>query len=484
MTSEAHGPTDKIQLALWIGLIVVALGWYGNYRVYSVVRHAPYSAGFHGNDFKHIYLGARMFARGENPYDGTALLELAHKRGFRSVNPYVYPPFTALALRPLTWFDPPTAMRVWFWFNHLLFFASMALIFHALKLRASPQNLAFALCLGALCYPLHSTLTAGQLNLVLLVLFALVFDLQSRGRLIAAGVVAAVAMWLKLIPGILLFYFLWVPVFAKQSQIRKLWQSSRSVWAMLISGVVILALCVLVVGVQPHRDYLQVLGQMGYGQSTFAEHGEVFFRAPKNQSFNAFFNRVLVPVQGFTPWFNGSKALANVLSRIALLTCLLAVAWRARPWGRGMVDLPVAYGLFILLGLLTPSIFWNHYIVLALWPLMAAYSRIDEPQRGLMILLMLCLVLPLGGFLNLPTWAMCGFLIAAMALTARLFLCFGVRAIQAVLLALAAALMLARFLFTYPPFFQGVGLLAMSIKLWGTLLLFGILLYQVRTKSA
>ena len=212
-TPPALLSSEALRRALWFLALLAAVGWYGNFRVIQPLRGQPFSGALHGNDFKHIYLGAWMLARGQapydNPYDPEALQKLAQRRGFTSVNPYVYLPFTGLALSPLTLLDPPDALRCWFWLNHLFMAAAFFLMFRALRLSPNLPNLTAAVAVAALCYPFHRTLTAGQLNCALLFLFALVFALERGGRPLLAGAVAAFAFLFKLTPGILLVYFLW-----------------------------------------------------------------------------------------------------------------------------------------------------------------------------------------------------------------------------------------------------------------------------------
>ncbi|HBF35286.1 TPA: hypothetical protein DDW35_12065 [Candidatus Sumerlaeota bacterium] len=52
------------------------------------------------------------------------------------------------------------------------------------------------------------------------------------------------------------------------------------------------------------------------------------------------------------------------------------------------------------------------------------------------------------------------------------------------MLGIAGALLLARFPFDTEAFYSGVGLLAMSLKLWGTLLLFALCLWMLNTPTA
>ena len=211
MTEDLHD-RDRGQAFrrwFWGAMLLGTVVWYAVFRVAAPLRYEPLTGGFHGNDFKHIYLGAWMLPRGLDPYDAAALRRTASLRGFATVNPYVYLPFTGLVLSPLAALDPPDALRVWFATNHVLLFGALALMFWSLRIAPSVRNFAVVVGLAAVCWPLHRTLTAGQLNCALLFLYALVFSLERRRLWLLAGGVAAFAFLFKLAPGILLPYFLW-----------------------------------------------------------------------------------------------------------------------------------------------------------------------------------------------------------------------------------------------------------------------------------
>jgi len=568
---QDHPPTTLLSPAvrrvLWLLALLAAVAWYANFRVIQPLRGQPFSGALHGNDFKHIYLGAWMLARGQapydNPYDPQALQKFARSRGFQSVNPYVYLPFTGLALSPLTLLDPPDALRCWFWLNHLFLAAAFFLMFRALRLAPNLPNLTTAVAVAALCYPFHRTLTAGQLNCALLFLFALVFALERGGRPVLAGAVAAFAFLFKLAPGILLVYFLWSAFLRRRleardcglgiadcglktgkagekdcglgiadcglkkreagdcnpqsaipnSQLRNPQSAIRNpqsasltaAGAMIAVAALLLLLSVAWVGVGRHRAFLPLLKQMSYGQSTWAQFGEAFYRDPYNQSLNSFFHHILVPWRDMRPWWSAGADWANMLTRLALLICVAAAVWRTWPSRAARLsarrtDPSILFALFILLSLLAPSIYWDHYAVIALWPLFACYARLPERARPWSLGLMVSLALLLGGILELTPLrgAVLGVATAVMA-TGLLrqgcrsasmdATCDGLKtalhtkwqgwpALMGAAWSLAGAFLLARFPYGYPVFHQGLGLVPMSLILWGTLILFGLCLVR------
>jgi hypothetical protein len=512
------GRLGPFHRTLWLLALLAALGWYGVFRVAQPLRGEPFTGALHGNDFKHLYLGAWMLTHGDaesgNPYDAEALQKMARRGGFESVNPYVYLPFTGLALSPLTLLSPGAALRCWFFLNHLFMIGAFVLMFRALHLAPNLCNLTAAAATVALCYPFHRTLTAGQLNCALLFLFALVFALEREGKPILAGAVAAFAFLFKLAPGILLPYFLWSAIQSRRdpqsgnpalsvpsSSLMSQASSLFSLVSMVLATVLLLGLSIAWVGVGHHLAFLPLLKQMSYGQSTWAQFGEAFYRDPHNQSLNSFFHHVLAPWPDMTPWVALGYGWANLLTRAAFLLCVVAVLWRTWPFrksapaqdagaaGRPVVpesspcssqtcfrsDPAILYSLFILLSLLAPSIYWDHYAVIALLPLFACYARLAPPLRPWSTGLLVSLTLPLGGMLELTPLrgiVLCVAIAATLVGLARQ----GRRARVGVAWALAGVCLLARFPYGLAPFHHGLGLIPMSLVLWGSLVLFGLCL--------
>ena len=141
------------------------------------------------------------------------------------------------------------------------------------------------------------------------------------------------------------------------------------------------------------------------------------------------------------------------------------------------------YALFILLSLLAPSIYWDHYAIIALWPLFACWSRLPREARPAALVLEVALALLLGSFLEVDVWLAMLFLIAALCALGHLCVRRRSWGWPPLFWALAAAMLLARFPFDFPAFRHGVGLLAMSLKLWGTLALFGLCLRMVGERT-
>ncbi|MBN1868518.1 DUF2029 domain-containing protein [Candidatus Sumerlaeota bacterium] len=490
-----------VSTAIWAAILVGALAWYGKFRVADLIVQTPFRSSFHGNDFVHLYLGSWLLTHGMDPYDAGNLAGAAYRHGLVGadgllrLNPYVYLPFTGLVLSPLTLASPPTALRAWFVVNHLLVLASIVLMFRSFDLLFAVRNLAMATSLAAVCYPLHRTLSAGQLNGALLFLFALVFELDRRNRHTTAGAVAAFAFLFKLMPGVLLLYFAWRGLTSPKDPVRRdihAWDGG--IW-MILLGLVFLVASVVALALAPtgslregigrHVEFRTVLSEMGYGRSTWDGLGRAYYREPTNQSFNSFFHHIATTQnEAIRPWTVLGPERANRLTRLATAACYLTaflVLWlrRRRTWRQDApTDRSMPYAIVMLVGLLTPSIYWDHYALIALWPFMALHARFAEGERTVSFAGFVFLVMALGRCLE-PGAALTGLLLgAAIACGAVLVARGGLRGGQAFLWGVAGAFLFARFPFDAPPFREGLGLLAMSIRLWGTLLLLGLCLIE------
>ncbi|HNY27374.1 MAG TPA: glycosyltransferase family 87 protein [Candidatus Sumerlaeota bacterium] len=515
----------------WRALFWAAVVGYVWVMLVGPLRSEPFRGSLHGNDFKHLYLGAWMLPRGMDPYDEKQLFAVGNQRGFQSLNPYVYPPFTGLVVSPLGLMDPYDALRVWFGVNHLLFLSGLALTVWSLGLGRRWEGWAVAMLLAAFSSPLYRTLTAGQLNCVLFFCYAAVFALLKRRRNAGAGAVAAFAFLFKLAPGILLPYFGWQAIGdffsgkkafgsaagtnsgileeAGENCIRRhdhgrdarvpstglssgcmaleeggswgraFWKNAafRSALWMVLFTAVFLALSVVWVGWDQHRAFRPLLEQMGYGRSTWAHHGMAFYRDAENQSFNSLFHHLFVASDSTTPWVDLGAGWANGLTRVALGICGLLVLWRTWPGRR--VSREMGYGLFILLGLLAPSICWDHYAVMLVWPLLACYTRLAQSVRIAALCIFVGLVMAGLGLIRLQTWG-----VAPVGAAAGVGVWLVVRkkgaGMEALLWGLAAGCVSMRFPFGAPVFSKGVGLLGMSVGLGGMLTLFALCLILAR----
>jgi hypothetical protein len=241
----------------------------------------------------------------------------------------------------------------------------------------------------AVCHPLARSLTAGQLNAVLLACYTGAFALVTNNRTSAAGGLLGFGAMFKLSPGLFLVHF----------AIRREW---RALVSMAVACAALGLVSLAAAGVATHIEFIPMLRQMGYGRSTWQEFGAVFWKDPANQSINSLLTHLLVAENGITtPWLAGSQALANGLTMIASGALTLLYLFCVLPCRAGVRRDPAPpFMAALLLSLLLPSLMWDHYLVQALLPAAWLCSRALERRSPLLaietaaVLFLLCVPWP------------------------------------------------------------------------------------------
>lgn len=341
----------------------------------------------HSNDFKHIYLGMQALTDGEDPYRAEPLVLAAIRHGMIkrnsdfSLNPYVYLPFTGLALAFMKPLSFAAAALLWFLLNHVMVLASVSLFLRSARV-GSYLWYGAALLVLAFTHPFLKTLTAGQLNCVLLLCNVAALALVMRGKQVAAGGIMGFAAMFKIAPAIFALYF----------ALTRQW---RALGSMLLTCFVLLVVSLAAVGWEPHRDFIPMLKQMRYGHSTW-EPRATFWKDPPNQSINSLATHALVARNGIaTPWLPGTQDQANAVTLAASLLLIglyLAVFWRTRSSAAAGNPGRMEGGFHatVMLSLLVPSLMWDHYLLLALPP--AGWLFVDSIQRRRYVTLALTLL--------------------------------------------------------------------------------------------
>lgn len=212
-----------LRAALALLVIGVGIRWPLDIGAFLIVPHSGY-------DFT-IYYTAALALRGNpaaNIYDAHVLVSVAHAHHIvlSTVSSYVYPPVLALALIPLTVLPLNTAFALWSIFNLALLLGCAILLAKMLHLcfaasecalpsrgaggsGADVRFLVYALVIFmVLNYePMREGIELGQVNVIIcfLVLLAIWKALGKRQGL--AGVLLAVAIWLKVYPAVMIVYY-------------------------------------------------------------------------------------------------------------------------------------------------------------------------------------------------------------------------------------------------------------------------------------
>ena len=308
----------------WAGLILALVG-VGGYLVWWATAGLVREGNWVGLDFHVYYVAAQVLRRGGDIYAS-------------GMSPqYVYPPFLAAAVTPLTWLpDANTATLAWKLLQNACLLVSGALLVSLVPGRVR-RLAAGTLLTGLLTVPVRDEVYFGESNSLVLVLVvgaiwliareqgSEIKDQGARGRAprsawavspaaVGAGGLLALAVSIKVLP-VLLVAYLW-------------WRGPRAVAAVATGGFVLIQAGLLLL-TPTTADYWLIHFPALFGEA---------FPYLDNQSLNAAIARALLP--GTDPalptmQLAGGAALRPVLTvlanGLAILATLAALATLRRP---------------------------------------------------------------------------------------------------------------------------------------------------------
>ncbi|MEW6235712.1 MAG: glycosyltransferase family 87 protein [Candidatus Omnitrophota bacterium] len=359
-----------------IGILLLIVG--AVFYFHSSVYQSYYS---HRNDFAHLYLGGYIADRGGNFFDFNLIWNAKNYLHIPTgLNPFVYPPFFAILLIPLSHFSYNNAWTLFFVLSHAAYFFSLALIVRSFRREEESAWLWWGglMALSACFIPLPKTYSAGQMNTFMLLILSGGWFLWQRKREAAAGAVIGLGAAIKITPAILLLYFLW-----------------KGRWRAAAGGFVVIGLSIIIsyscFGAEIHRSFLREARQMSYGSSTWSNLPPPYDRfnqhyhvEPHNQAPSALWHRLLTNNPS-TQGAANSPRTAKAFSYLTALAILAALAW-GNKLGSGECRIE-EYSLWILGMLLLPSLLWDHYLAQAILPIAAAWRlALDGRSRGLVLL--------------------------------------------------------------------------------------------------
>jgi Glycosyltransferase family 87 len=152
-----------------------------------------------------------------DPYGTGTLLERAESLGSPTTfiysqlfTSYIQPPTSGLSLLPLTALPWRDATRLYLLLNHAFLAAAAAITLYTLR-PAMPTRwlIAGAAVVLAAYAQINASFALGQVDASLTLLLSIAFWAYARGNAPLAGGAIAIAAAIKLIPGLLLLYFLW-----------------------------------------------------------------------------------------------------------------------------------------------------------------------------------------------------------------------------------------------------------------------------------
>lgn len=377
----------------------------------------------HRNDFAHLYIAGYLANHGGNFFDPAQALRVHRALEIPTgLNPFVYPPFFAILLIPLSWLTYDAAWSIFTLLSHCAFFISLTLLVRMFRQEFEEPLLWWGglVFFSAIFTPLINTYTAGQVNTFLLLIICLAWYAIRQGQGICAGVVLGLGASVKVTPAFLLLYFAW-----------------KREWRVFLSGILILLLTFLiswlVLGAEVHTSFLSEVPQMSYGSSTWAQFNQHYHDEPHNQAPAALWYRLLT-LNHSTLGIKNSPLLARLLSYLTAFILLSLLIWKTP-----IKPPPSAweYSLWLIVMLMLPSLMWEHYLVQVFFAIAVALRLFLDRAR----------LEDLSGY-------------------------------KASLLALALGLMAVPYLYNFEPFRQGWLTLAMSVKLYGLLCLVVFLLWN------
>jgi alpha-1,2-mannosyltransferase len=280
---------------------------------------------------------------------------------------FIYPPLYAIFAVPLAVLPVFWAVLLWYCFSVALVVLavemSVQLARQYVGTRVAPGWL-YVVPPLLLLWPLMSALARGQATPLLLALVIAGVHQEWKGRVVVGAVCLAGGILLKVIPAVLLAYYVW----------RKRWSFLGLTLLAVVLGVFVLPVAVF--GWQGNLGYLKkwikVVAQPSLqaaeaGQDS-AAHGQWLSRSiVRNQSLQSVLWRMSggLRVRELSVGIGGAMALAIVL-----------VGWRLSGANEVLiVSAAVAWMLLV------PPVSWSHYFMLLLLPLTALVGvAVGEPH--------------------------------------------------------------------------------------------------------
>ena len=290
--------------------------------------------------------------------------------GVKRQHYYIYPPFFALVVSPLSFLSFAAARAVWL-VMELLLVGLFVWIYSAWR-RHDGTNMTLmeaglvAVTLGLEFLPLIWELAIGQTTVLILVLLAGCLLMAKRGSEATAGLLLGLATAIKLTPALLIVYF------ALRGRKR------LAVWGagcFLAANLAAMA----ALGLASHAEFFgEVVPRMSGGTAYFL-----------NQSLAGTFNRLLGDGDVRQVYLEDSaivKILAAATSLILLgITAYVirsrqAARWTAAAAPHGL-SLDLEACALIALSLVISPISWSHHYLLALLPLYTVVAAAGRSGR-------------------------------------------------------------------------------------------------------
>jgi Glycosyltransferase family 87 len=293
-----------------------------------------------------------------------------------------------------------------------LYVASLLLVWHALK-RLTPHVLhwVFPVLLFALFPPTRSSLGLGQSDITIFFLMTLLLWAYTRDRRLIAGIAAGIATLTKLIPGLLILYWVW----------KREWQ--LAIYSLATAVAIVLATLPFV-GLPV---WIQFLTQVFPALSTGTAYAN-------NQTLPGLINRLMLSPR-FSMGLQSAPDLpiVRVVTSVAEAIVLAITLWftRGRLESRRSLRFALEFSAWLVAMLVISPIAWDHYFTWLLLPITVILAALLNSQitnsraAALVIVLAIGLWLisiPSETFLRYPeAWQRSPLLYASLLILAILF---------------------------------------------------------------
>jgi hypothetical protein len=371
--------TRRATVVLAVAAVVGAVA----FGLLDVRRRARVDRGprFHRTDFTVYLAAAAALDEGRDPYEAT------NPRGWR----YVYPPFLAIAVRPLRALAVPDAALAWDAVSAAVLAAGAWALARAHGPAEGPRAVAVALLVAAPF--LVQSVQRGQVTVVLLGLHALAVLALLRGRDVLAGLLLALGVALRLTP----LLVAGMVGLACLAALRREGGRALAFPAAFAGGLAVALVAVPVVALGPARAWEVSRRWLEVGRDVYAAApGELadFSRAYaidewsfKNQSVRRVAATTLAAAQGdpVAPRGRPAPRVEAVADRVALgvaaAAALLAVVVALRRMReRSSPSFRRAFAVGTALPALVTRYVWPVHLV-TLVPLLAECARRDAGRR-------------------------------------------------------------------------------------------------------
>lgn len=328
-------------------LVVVAALYYVIWSVVQWVTLTPAALRF---DFVNYFGGAQAAAHGTDIY-----ADFKQSWGTQSwVVAYIYPPFFALLLAPLTVLGLVAAARIWLLAVHAAFLVALALI-----LRIHPElsrgGRRLFLLASFTFMPVYLNLKFQQVATVWLLLLTAALWAVLRRRAGLAGIFIAAAASLKVSPIFL------IPLFARLGRWR----------VALLGGITLVAVTVASMLAAPGswQFFTVVLPRIGLGTANW-----------DNGSIDGLVSRIVELAPGL---FGGATQTVGKVAIVATAVIVIGITlWVARDVGAEVWTPRLGVATLITALLIVSSVTWQHHLVTLLLPIATAIAWITVRRPG------------------------------------------------------------------------------------------------------